>query len=259
MQPSQFILEAYENVSIERRDDEMIESACSQNRRPLARTICVMLLVCIGAAMVASAACGQEPLRVRRNFFGCHNLMDGGPAYQTGIDWTQEMNGPGFVFDWVRGDFELWMAYCFQRNLIPCMRLQNGNGGELPSPGYMGNVVSILCNYKLAHPEYADRLVYLQLWNEPGDARDYVDPATFSQSMIDAWNTIQTVVANAAAQNPAIAGTFKIMTPGQNGPAGGSRLGQPILKRSSALTYGLLTLTLNPIRPGSIIMLVQSS
>lgn len=197
----------------------MIESACSQNRRPLARTICVMLLVCIGAAMVASAACGQEPLRVRRNFFGCHNLMDGGPAYQTGIDWTQEMNGPGFVFDWVRGDFELWMAYCFQRNLIPCMRLQNGNGGELPSPGYMGNVVSILCNYKLAHPEYADRLVYLQLWNEPGDARDYVDPATFSQFMIDAWNTIQTVVANAAAQNPAIAGTFKIMTPGQNGPA----------------------------------------
>lgn len=179
------------------------------------RFICAVIALVI----LAAAVCAQEPLRVRRNFFGCHNLMDGGPAYTIGIDWTAEMNGPGFVFDWVRGDYEVWMAYCFQRGLIPCMRLQNGNGGDLPDAGYMGNVVSVLCNYKLTHPQYADRLVYLQLWNEPGDNRDLVEPAVFSQFMIDAWNNVQSAVNAAAQQNPAIAGTFKIMTPGQNGPA----------------------------------------
>lgn len=186
------------------------------SRLPIGRMALTLILGCIIVVTAALLAAAQEPLGVRRNFLGSHNLA-GPPSRETQVDWTAEMNGPGFVFEYVTWGWDTWVDYCFQRGLIPCMRLQNGYGGELPNAGYMADIVGIICNYKLSHPQYADRMVYLQLWNEPGDIRDLVPPETFADFMVQAWTLIQQVIANAVAQNSDIAGTIKIMTPGQNG------------------------------------------
>ncbi|HEA29011.1 MAG TPA: hypothetical protein ENH91_03285, partial [Leeuwenhoekiella sp.] len=62
--------------------------------------------------------------------------------------------------------------------------LKDGSGGDLPDPGYAGNVARGILNYKIAHPEYADRLVYLQLWNEPNDQRHFVPPDVFADYLV---------------------------------------------------------------------------
>jgi hypothetical protein len=81
----------------------------------------------------------QEPLYQRRNFFGMHNLKDGGPSIASGMEATKQLVGNGFVFDWVF-DFEPWIEEAFERNLIPCIRVQEGRGGARPDPGYARNV-----------------------------------------------------------------------------------------------------------------------
>jgi hypothetical protein len=160
----------------------------------------------------------EEPLRVRRNLFGMHNLKDGGPDYRVGMDWTRNLVGSGYVFDWVT-DPVPWVQAAFERNLIPCIRVQECNGGCNPSPGYAGQVASTILNYKLANPQYADRLVYLQLWNEPNDPRDKVPPGTYADYLVNAYNTVRSVENGAAASNPNVARTMLCMTPGQNGPS----------------------------------------
>ena len=73
-------------------------------------------------------SCGNssgEPLRIRRNFIGMHNLKDGGPAINIGFDWTKEM-GCGYVFDHVF-DVQPWVGAAFARDLVPCIRVQ-GSG-----------------------------------------------------------------------------------------------------------------------------------
>jgi hypothetical protein len=37
----------------------------------------------------------------RRNIFGMHNLKDGGPDFELGMEYTKHLVGGGFVFDWV--------------------------------------------------------------------------------------------------------------------------------------------------------------
>ncbi len=141
----------------------------------LARSRCgrTAFAVVLGMAVLANVA-AAEPLRVRRNLIGMHNLKDGGIQFEIGFDWTKNLSGStGFVFDWVT-DFVPWIEAAFERDLIPCIRVQECNGGPpdcYPGAGYAGNVAWTVLNYKLAHPQYADRLVYLQLWNEPGDPR----------------------------------------------------------------------------------------
>jgi len=145
-----------------------------------------------------------------------HNLKDGGPAIETGMDWTVELVDNGFVFDWVT-DFEPWVAAAFERDLVPCIRVQECNGGCTPNPGYAGNAAYIVLNYKVNHPQYLDRLVYFQLWNEPNDPRDYVAPDVFADYMVAAHSAVHQAEDNIAQSYPDVAGTLKTMTPGQNG------------------------------------------
>lgn len=171
------------------------------------------------------AAMAQEPLRIRRNFMGMHNLKDGGPEFRVGMDWTKNMTGStGYVFDWVF-DYSLtanphWVGEAIARGLVPCVRVQECNGGCTPDPGYAANVASLILQWKLAHPQYADRIVYMQLWNEPGDPRDYVPMTVYADYLVAAYNGIKQAEANAAQSNPNVAGTMKVMTPGQNGASG---------------------------------------
>ncbi len=162
----------------------------------------------------------QEPFYQRKNIFGMHNLKDGGPALDVGMEWTKHLVGGGFVFDWVF-DFEPWIEKAFQLNLVPCIRVQDGSGGDLPDPGYAGNVAWSILNYKIAHPEYADRLVYLQLWNEPNDQRDFVPPDVFADYLVEAHHLVHQAEREAAALHPELGleGTLKTLTPGQNGPS----------------------------------------
>jgi len=171
-------------------------------------------------AAMTSLLMAQEPLRVRRNIFGMHNLKDGGPAFDVGMEWTKHMAGPGFVFDWVT-DINPWIEKAFQLGLIPCIRVQECNGGCTPNPGYAGNVAWAVLNYKIAHPEYAERIVYFQLWNEPSDPRDSVPPDVYANYLIAAHNAVHQAENDAAAAHPGLGleGTLKTMTPGQNGPS----------------------------------------
>ncbi|NIO11471.1 MAG: PEGA domain-containing protein, partial [Deltaproteobacteria bacterium] len=161
-----------------------------------------------------------EPLYMRRNIFGMHNLKDGGPPFDVGMEWTRHLVGGGFVFDWVF-DFEPWIEKAFELNLVPCIRVQECNGGCIPSSGYASNVAWAILNYKIAHPEYADRLVYLQLWNEPHDPRDKVEPDVYADYLVAAHNAVHQAENEAAAAHPGLGleGTLKTMTPGQNGPS----------------------------------------
>ena len=160
-----------------------------------------------------------EPPNRRRNLFGMHNLKDGGPRFDLGMEWTQHLVGRGFVFDWVT-DIEPWIEKAFQLNLVPCIRVQEGRGGATPSAGFAANVAWAILNYKIAHPQYADRLVYLQLWNEPSDSRDWVPPAVYADYLVDAHGAIHQAEATAAAAHPGLGlqGTLKTMTGGQNAP-----------------------------------------
>jgi hypothetical protein len=81
------------------------------------------------------AAPAQETQR--RNLFGMHNLKDGGPAIDEGMEWTRRLVGRGFVFDWVT-DIEPWIETAFELDLVPCIRVQDGRGGATPSAGYAG-------------------------------------------------------------------------------------------------------------------------
>jgi hypothetical protein len=109
------------------------------------------------------------------------------------MEWTQHLVGRGFVFDWVT-DIEPWIEKAFQLNLVPCIRVQEGRGGATPSAGFAANVAWAILNYKIAHPQYADRLVYLQLWNEPSDPRDWVPPAVYADYLVDAHGAIHQAV-----------------------------------------------------------------
>jgi hypothetical protein len=176
----------------------------------------------LGLAFVGNASAQTEPLRVRRNFFGMHNLKDGGPPYLTGFHWTKNLVGDGFVFDWVfnyaPNDPENWVADAIEMGLIPCVRVQEGSSGDLPDPSYAGGVAAQICQWKLQNPQYADRYVYMALWNEPGDPRDYVPMPAFADYMVAAHAAVHDAEAAAALQNPDIAGTLLTMTPGQNNP-----------------------------------------
>jgi hypothetical protein len=190
-------------------------------KRVLAVSMAVCILLLFNLTLpVATGASSEEPLYQRRNFFGMHNLKDGGPSIASGMEATSQLVGSGFAFDWVF-DFEPWVEEAFKRNLIPCIRVQEGRGGALPDPGYAGNVAWSILNYKIAHPQYADRLVYLQLWNEPHDQRDKVEPDVYADYLVAAHSAVHQAENAAAAAHPELGleGTFKTMTPGQNGPS----------------------------------------
>lgn len=187
-----------------------------------ARATCTVLTVALIMVATASPARGQAT-GVRRQFMGMHNLKDGGPDILTGFHWTKNLTGStGYVFDWVF-DYDPnsplnWVGEAIQMDLVPCIRVQDGAGGDDPNPGYPGLVAGLICEWKLANPQYADRLVYMALWNEPGDPRDYVPMDVFADYMVAAHTNVHNAEAAAAAINPDIAGTFKTMTPGQNNP-----------------------------------------
>jgi hypothetical protein len=171
------------------------------------RSLAVALL--LGGLALPSSA--QTPTRERRNFHGMHNLMDGGAAVPEGMNWTRHLVGEGgYVFDWVRGDYGKWVVEAMDRGLIPCLRLQDCNGGCNPDPGYPENVATIIREHlERYRPQYVNRLVYLQLWNEPGDARDRVSEEQFADFL---------VAAHAGVKRADLHGVFRTMTPGQNGP-----------------------------------------
>jgi PKD repeat protein len=182
---------------------------------PVLAAIIVMMVI-----TAAGSDAQQGALYQRRNIFGMHNLKDGGPEFGLGMEYTKHLVGDGFVFDWVF-DFEPWIEKAFQLNLIPCIRVQESAGGDYPDPGYAGNVAWSILNYKIAHPEYAQRLVYLQLWNEPNDQRDFVPPDVFADYLVAAHSRVHQAENEAAALYPELGleGTLKTMTPGQNGPS----------------------------------------
>ena len=96
--------------------------------------VCILILFNLTVPVVTGAS-SEEPLYQRRNLFGTHNLKDGGPSIASGMQATKQLVGNGFVFDWVF-DFEPWVAEAFKRNLIPCIRVQEGRGGALPDPDH---------------------------------------------------------------------------------------------------------------------------
>ncbi len=149
--------------------------------------------------------------RTRRNFYGMHNLKDGGVSIPEGMNWTRHLVGEGgYVFDWVRGDYGRWVVDAMDRGLIPCLRLQNCNGGCDPDSGHAEIVASVIREHLEIHrPEYVNRLIYLQLWNEPGDARDFVSPERFADFLVE---------AHAGVQRADVNDVIRTMTPGQNGP-----------------------------------------
>ena len=190
------------------------------------RTIRSTVIFAAGACVLTLAppvTAQSEPLGVRRSFMGMHNLKDGGPAILTGFHWTKNLTGDtGYVFDWV---FDYapnsplnWVAEAIKLDLVPCVRAQECNGGCTPNAGYPGQVASQILDWKLANPQYADRLVYIQMWNEPGDPRDFVPMTTFADYMVAAHANVHNAVASAALSNPDVAGTILTMTPGQNNP-----------------------------------------
>jgi hypothetical protein len=135
------------------------------------RTTRSLLVAGMAVAILAPVVFAQsEPLNVRRNFIGMHNLKNGGPDPLVGFNWTRNLTGDtGYVFDHVT-DFSLtsqfnWVGEAIQLNLVPCVRVQDCNGGCTPNFGYPGTVAGLILDWKLAHPQYAKRLVYMQLWN----------------------------------------------------------------------------------------------
>ena len=165
----------------------------------------VALAGLLAVALVAPAHGGE-----RRNIHGMHTLMDGGAFVSEGMNWTRHMVGEGgYVFDWVRGDHGKWVVEAMDRGLIPCLRIQECNGGCIPSPGYPAIVVSVIREHLAEHrPQYQNRLIYVQLWNEPGDPRDFVTPEDFADYLVQAHH---------AVKQADIEGVFRTMTPGQNG------------------------------------------
>jgi len=164
---------------------------------------------------------------VRKQFMGMHNLKNGGVEIVEGMEWTKTLVGStGYILDWVT-DFAPdapvhWVGEAMKLNLVPCIRVQECNGGCTPDPGYPGQVAAQIVEWKLQNPTYADRLVYLQLWNEPGDSRDYVPMDVYADYLVEAYSVVHQIEDAAAAAYPSldIEGTFKVMTPGQNGPSG---------------------------------------
>jgi hypothetical protein len=146
----------------------------------------------------------------RRNFYGMHTLMDGGVFVSEGMSWTRHMVGEGgYVFDWVRGDHGKWVVEAMDRGLIPCLRIQECNGGCIPNPGYPAIIVSVIREHLAEHrPDYTKRIIYLQLWNEPGDPRDFVTPEDFADYLVQAHHNVKQADLD---------GVFRTMTPGQNG------------------------------------------
>ena len=165
----------------------------------------VALAGLLAVALVAPAHGGE-----RRNIHGMHTLMDGGAFVSEGMNWTRHLVGEGgYVFDWVRGDHGKWVVEAMDRGLIPCLRIQECNGGCIPSPGYPAIVVSVIREHLAEHrPQYQNRLIYVQLWNEPGDPRDFVTPEDFADYLVQAHH---------AVKQADIEGVFRTMTPGQTG------------------------------------------
>ena len=180
------------------------------------------LTVTAGAGLVPSVLLAQEE-RQRRNLFGMHTLNSGNNDFVLeNLEWTRHLVGRGWVFDYPRnGNYEALVEKAFELDLIPCIRVQEGEGGDPPSAAAAQVVAEKILNYKIAHPEYADRLVYLQLWNEPNDRRDFVPPEAYADYLVEAHNGIHQAEAMAAAAHPELGllGTIKTMTPGQNGPS----------------------------------------
>jgi PKD repeat protein len=165
----------------------------------------------VSLLLISAAFDAEAQTRSRRNFYGMHNLKDGGAAIPEGMNWTRHLVGEGgYVFDWVRGDYGRWVVDAMDRGLIPCLRVQNCNAGCSPDPGHAEIVANgIRQHLEQYRPQYVDRLVYLQLWNEPGDARDFVTPEDFADYMVQ---------AHAGVKRADSRGVFRTMTPGQNGP-----------------------------------------
>lgn len=186
----------------------------------------------VGVAAVIAifvAPAGAQPRGVRRNFLGMHNLKGGGVTpFQTGMDWTKSLVGSGFIMDWVTdfapGAPDHWIEEAMRRGLVPCVRVQQcqGTSGCAPSVGYSVNVAAQILAWKVAHPEYANRYVYLQLWNEPGDSRDFVPMTVYADYLVAAYAGIRKVEREYAAAHPNLdlSGTLQVMTPGQNGDDG---------------------------------------
>jgi hypothetical protein len=107
----------------------------------------------IGAGLLAQPGEAEEE-RQRRSIFGIHNLNFG--DFDTAVEnmeWTRHLVGRGWVFEWVRdGAWEDWIAEAFRLNLVPCIRIQEGAGGETPSPAHARTVAEKILNYKIAHP-----------------------------------------------------------------------------------------------------------
>ena len=182
------------------------------------------ILVFLGTTAVVMAQ--DEPLRVRRNFMGMHNLKGGGVTpFQTGMDWTKTLVNDGFIMEWV-SDYapeapDHWIAEAMARDLVPVVRVQQcqpDNDDCAPSVGYSVNVAAQILDWKVAHPAYANRLVYMQLWNEPGDARDFVPMDEYADFLVAAYRGIRQIENEYARAYPALdlKGTLQVMTPGQN-------------------------------------------
>jgi carboxypeptidase family protein/BACON domain-containing protein len=192
--------------------------------RPARRVAFLVTLALLGATAKGAET---EPLRVRRNFLGMHNLKGGGVTpFQTGLDWTRTLVHDGFVLDWVT-DFapnapDHWIFEAMRRGLVPVVRVQqcqpSGEPNCAPSAGYSVGVAAQILDWKVAHPEYANRYVYLQLWNEPGDARDFVPMDQYADFLVAAYAGIRNVENQYAAAHPELdlKGTLMVMTPGQN-------------------------------------------
>ena len=164
------------------------------------------------AVFLIAAQSGNAQQRQRRNFFGMHNLKDGGASIPEGMNWTRHMVGEGgYVFDWVRGDYGHWVVDAMDRGLIPCVRVQNCNDGCDPGDGYPEIVANIIRQHlEQYRPQYLDRLIYFQIWNEPGDPRDRVTPARYANHLVAAYAGVKRADVN---------DVIRVMTPGQNGQA----------------------------------------
>lgn len=95
------------------------------------------LTAVVSLVAVLGASGGDAQSRSRRNFYGVHNLKDGGAPIPEGMNWTRHLVGEGgYVFDWVRGDYGRWVVDAMDRGLIPVLRVQNCNGGCEPDAGH---------------------------------------------------------------------------------------------------------------------------
>jgi hypothetical protein len=177
---------------------------------PAVRTAAPALATTILFSCLVSLSPAEAQPRERRNFYGMHNLMDGGAAIPEGMNWTRHLVGDGgYVFDWVRGDYGKWVVEAMDRGLIPCLRLQECNGGCTPDPGYQETVANVIREHlEQYRPEYLTRIIYIQPWNEPGDPRDYVSPEDFADYLVAAYAGLRRADVN---------DVIRVMTPGQNG------------------------------------------